>query len=118
MSKSGDFFWCGQLTRRLPRGRHSNLVRRFPQQLACGADSEITIDPFAEAEEDSSEKAKPQDYIHIRIQRTFARPSERLFAAHVPPALPPPHKRYRPGHVERNSRLTQPCKQSVMDARP
>ena len=35
------------------------------------ADITSFADPFAEAEEDTSSKAKPQDYIHIRIQRTF-----------------------------------------------
>jgi len=32
-----------------------------------------TFDPFAEAEEDTSSKAKPQDYIHIRIQQRNGR---------------------------------------------
>jgi hypothetical protein len=36
------------------------------------ADSIACIDPFAEADEDSGQTTQTQEYIHIRIQRTFS----------------------------------------------
>jgi hypothetical protein len=37
------------------------------------ADSNAATDPFAEADEDSGQTTQTQEYIHIRIQRTFPR---------------------------------------------
>lgn len=43
-----------------------------------------TFDPFAEADDDSSEiKGQTQDYIHIRIQRTFPPSPTCLLRAHI-----------------------------------
>lgn len=43
-----------------------------------------TFDPFAEADDDSSEiKGQTQDYIHIRIQRTFSPSPACFLRAHI-----------------------------------
>jgi len=47
----------------------------------------LATDPFAEADEDTGETKQSQNYIHIRIQRTYP-----LFSAAQPisPPLPQP----------------------------
>ena len=60
--------FSSQTTRRTPRRlyslcHHPALVGYFVTNLA-------SLDPFAEADEDTGETRQSQNYIHIRIQRT------------------------------------------------
>jgi hypothetical protein len=41
------------------------------------------IDPFAEADEDTGERKQAQNYIHIRIQRTYTLSHSTLFGGAV-----------------------------------
>lgn len=51
--------------------------------LTCGL-----ADPFAEADEDTGETKQSQNYIHIRIQRTYLPPTPYLHLMHTATVTP------------------------------
>lgn len=57
-----------------PRERNNNPTHSAHATVVCMSIENLkTFDPFAEADEGTGEKssAQSQDYIHIRIQRTY-----------------------------------------------
>lgn len=66
----------------LEMARSVSLIRDCVVMLLIRATLLTSTDPFAEADEDTGETKQSQNYIHIRIQRTFD-PLQSIFAVVV-----------------------------------
>jgi hypothetical protein len=113
----------------IPRTRNTNPTRSTRATVVCMSIENLkTFDPFAEADEGTGEKssAQSQDYIHIRIQRTYSRAPPCIWSC-VAMSLPPhnqPPKILRPSirgtvlSLLVVHRARADTTQSAMDARP